>query len=305
MTSFAQGETTRSGRTWAAILAVLIVFGQALIGTVQAQRESPRFQLKGLQFEGNTVFSDDTLNRMASEFIGQTVSFDQLEQLAARITAQYRNKGYLFAEALIPVPKRAPDVEEGVITVRILEGKLGKIIINRTADAPISEEQIRDILSPLQPGELLRQATVERALLLLSDTPGISVQSAFEAGEETGLTNLSVDVEGAGRLNGQIDADNYGVPSSGEYRLGAGLRWNAPLRRGDELDLKILQAIDNLTYARAGYNAPISGRGARIDAHYNHLHYGVGAAFFALQSSGSAETYGASLSYPLIRSRGE
>src|SRR5262249_8547035 len=239
MKCLAHYGTTRSGRTWAAIFVVVIVFGQALIGTAQAQRESARFQLKGLRFEGNTVFSDDALNEMASGLIGQRVSFDQLEQLAARITAQYRNKGYLFAEALIPVPKQAPDVEDAVITIRILEGRLGKIIINRTADAPISEEQIRDILSPLRPGELLRQATVERVLLLLSDIPGISVQSAFEAGEETGLTNLSVDVELAGRLNGQVDADNYGVPSSGEYRLGAGLRWNAPLRRGDELDLKI------------------------------------------------------------------
>jgi hemolysin activation/secretion protein len=283
------------------MLTMAIVLGQPQMGAAQTQRESLRFELRELRFEGNTVLSSELLTKLTASWIGQSVDFNQLDEIAARITSEYRKKGYLFAQALIPEQQ----VEDGVVKILILEGRLGRIIINRAPNAPVSQSQIREILSPLHPGDLIRQDAIERVLLLLSDIPGISVQSSFQVGQEAGLTDLSVDVELASRFNGQLDADNYGIASSGEYRFGGSLRWNGPLGYGDKLDLKIMQATGDLTYGRVGYDFPIGGRGARFAANYSHLHYGLGQAFFALQSYGSADAYDLSVSYPLIRSRSE
>jgi hemolysin activation/secretion protein len=263
--------------------------------------EAVRFRLEGLRFEGNSVYSAEALKRQAAEYLDREVDLEDLHQLAARIQTQYRRDGYILAQAYIP----AQEVEGGTVTVGILEGRLGKIHVNRADNAPISRDQIDAILQPLKPGQVVKQGVVERVMLLLSDVPGISVQSSFEVGQDPGLTDLVVDVGLARRFNLQLDADNYGVPSSGEYRGGLGLRFNAPLGLGDRADLRILQTIGDLTYGSVGYEIPMGSRGLRLSAGYSYLTYGLGAAFFALDASGTAEVIGISASYPIIRSRRE
>ncbi|HVK57004.1 MAG TPA: ShlB/FhaC/HecB family hemolysin secretion/activation protein, partial [Burkholderiales bacterium] len=145
----------------------------------------------------------------------------------------------------------------------------------------------------------------ERAMLLLSDIPGITAQSALEQGDEPGSTDLLLEINEAKRINVQIDADNYGSPNAGRYRMGASLRVNSPLEYGDNLDLRVLRTSGGgLDFARVGYELPVGSNGVRAGIGVGRLRYELGAEFAVLDATGTADVFNLVLTHPLIRSRG-
>ena len=260
------------------------------------------FVLKDVRFNGNTVISSDVLAQLAADRIGKSVTLADLNEVAGRITSRYREQGYFLAQALIP----RQEIKDGVVEVSILEGRLGKLRINRAPDAPISDKRLAGVMQAVQPGQPLRQAPLERAMLILSDTPGIEVQSSLEEGEQPGTTDLIVEVNPYKRVAFSLDADNYGIRSSGEYRLGASLRAASPLEYGDNLDLRAMTSSGGgITFGRVGYEIPVGTHGVRVGAGLARLEYALGEEFSALGATGNALVADASLSYPIIRSRAQ
>jgi hemolysin activation/secretion protein len=265
-----------------------------------APQSTVSFKLEALKFNGNTVFSSETLALLAADKIGKTVTLADLDELAARITARYHEQGYFLAQAIIP----RQEIRDGVVEMSIVEGRIGKLRINRAADAPISEARLAAILSALKPGEPIKQAPLERAMLILSDVPGIEAQSSLEEGEQAGSADLIVEVNPRKRASFAIDGDNYGLRASGEFRVGASLRVNSPLEYGDNLDLRAMKSSGGgISFGRVGYELPVAGDGARLGLGLARLEYVLGEDFAQLGASGNAVVADASLNYPIIRSR--
>src|SRR3546814_10710464 len=89
-----------------------------------------------------------------------------------------------------------------------------------------------------QPGQRLRRERYGRWRLLLSDLPGLRVQSAIEPGLEPGTTDLTVQVAPGDRVRASVELDNNGTREVGRERLGGTLRWASPTGHGDNLDLR-------------------------------------------------------------------
>ena len=258
------------------------------------------FTLRSVSFVGNTVFSSADLAALAADRIGQQVTFAELDQIRQRIADRYRGAGYPLAQAVLPVQ----DVTAGAVEFSIVEGRLGHVRLTVAPESPISAQRLDPFLAQLKSGQPIRQDDLERTLMLMSDLPGIVVQSALEQGEEPGTTDLIVDVGPSRRVNLLLDADNYGVRSTGEARIGATLRVNSPLGIGDNLDLRLIDtAANGLVYGRAGYELPLGGRGTRLGVAYGQLHYRLGKEFAGLDSSGSAEVLEVGVTHPFLRSR--
>lgn len=258
------------------------------------------FTLRSVSFVGNTVFSSTDLAALAAGYIGKAVTFADLERIRQRITDRYREAGYPLAQAVLPVQ----DVTAGAVEFSIVEGRLGQVRLTVSPESPIGADRLDPFLAELKTGQPIRQDELERTLMLMSDLPGIVVQSALEQGEEPGTTDLVVDVGPSRRFDLLLSADNYGIPSTGEQRIGATLRINSPLGIGDNLDLQVLDTTaSGLVYGRAGYEMPLGGRGTRLGIAYGELHYRLGEPFSGLDSSGSAEVFEVGLTQPFIRSR--
>jgi hemolysin activation/secretion protein len=239
---------------------------------------------------------------LVSDKIGQTVSLDDLNAIGARVAEAYRDRGYALAQVVIP----PQDVTSGDVTFTVLEGKIGHVRVNVAAGAPIRESAVVARLAAIRPGEPLRQRDLERTMLLLSDLPGLRVTSSIEAGSVPGTVDLTVNVEAARRWEFAVSGDNYGAAPAGRVRLGMVGRLNSPFGIGDNLDVNLLAAerADTL-YGRIGYDAPINSLGTRAGIAYSHLYYYLGQDFSALDAHGYADVITASISQPLIRSRGQ
>ena len=266
-----------------------------------ARSTTETIALKAVAFRGNRALDDGTLQAIAAPYVGREVSFADLEKLTAKVTQTYQDRGYFLATAVLPQQSFA----SGTVEISVLEGRLGKTDVRVAADAPISEQRIRAIVGRLKAGEALQQATYERAMLLMSDLPGIRVQAGLEQGVEAGTTDLVVEVAAVERRwDAAVDIDNFGTEASGRGRASASLRYQSPFGIGDNIDARLMTTSNaGQTFGRLSYEAPVSADGLRLGVGASRVGYELGGQYEELGVNGTATVFDTSLTYPLLRSR--
>ncbi len=260
------------------------------------------FVLRGVVFNGASIFSAGQLQRLAASRIGKPVTLDDLDAIAQQVTALYRRAGYVFATAVVPVQ----EVKDGMVEISVIEGSLGQMKVEIDPAAPVSEDRIRAMLAPLQQGQPLSGEVYERTMLLLSDLPGIKAQSALSSGAEAGTTDLSVKISRAAPVNVSLGLDDYGTREAGTLRGGGSIRWNSPFGIGDNLDARALVSErGGTTFGRLSYEAPLGYDGIRAGIGASQVDYSLGGAFEPLDAIGTSRIYDASLTLPVVRQRNQ
>ena len=275
--------------------------------TRRAVKPQPGFKIdvKGFRFSGLTVVPESELQPLVQKYIGPDRAFDDLQGAANAVSQYLRNKGYFVAQAFLPEQK----IQDGIIEIAVLEGRLAEVRIDMDANAPVSRSAVARLLASLTPGTVLRDDTVERALFLASDLRGITVRSLIEPGTAPGTANLVVKVEAARRVDGTIEFDNYGSRFTGENRFGVSVNVNSPLGRGDLLSFRGLLGVpgggEDTDFARISYLAPVGRYGTKVGAAYLKLRYHLGTdAFSALNQKGTSEVASVFAVHPIVRVRG-
>jgi hemolysin activation/secretion protein len=86
--------------------------------TAPAGSESVTFTITGVDFSGNTALPDRQLQDMAAPYIGHSITLAQVYELADKVTAAYRSRGYILAQTIVPAQK----VTDGKLTLKIVQG---------------------------------------------------------------------------------------------------------------------------------------------------------------------------------------
>lgn len=269
---------------------------------VQDARSTPQFSsetrllVKSLHVQGSTVYPASQLEALLADLLGGEHSLGELEVGAGRITEFYRAHGYLLAHAYLP----AQEIHNGAIEIKVLEGMLGQQILHNTSR--LNDPRARAYLGALQPGEVLQSGRIDRALLLLADTPGVAgARGVLQPGTGVGSSDLLIEIDPARATNASLDADNYGNRYTGIYRVGGDLSLNSPLGLGDQFTARLQSSGTGMTNLRLAYQAPVGGDGLRLGAALGNTRYQLGDDFAALQAHGSASSTSVYLSYPLVR----
>lgn len=267
-----------------------------------------RITVSEVHITGNTVFSEAQLQALIAPALaagtrsggapGSQLSFAELEALADQITAYYRDQGYLLARAYLPLQ----DVRAGQLEIAVLEGRVSRI--NWSNDSRHSDATLDGRLDEVQIDAPLYNPTLERSLLLLSDLPGSEVQATVRPGVSVGTSELDISLKDRkGLLVGNVSLDNEGNPYSGEYRLGAGLTLNSPLRLGDSLNLNLLGGGRDYSYGRLAWQVPLGQRGLAVGFAASSMDYRLAQEFASLDAHGTAQIGSVYALYPLQRSR--
>jgi hemolysin activation/secretion protein len=261
-------------------------------------RRGKRFAVHSFRFVGNTAFTSQQLKRVVDRYRDLELNLYQLNVAADAVTEFYRDKGYNLARVVVPPQK----VEDGVVTLAVIEGRLGKVLFS--GNNRYSAATLRRHTPNMRPGELLTTDKLERSLLLLNDMPGLKVRSTLSPGADFGASDVLVKVEEK-PFNLGLTMDNAGRKETGEYRADLNIDINNPLGYGDQLNVRgLLTDQKLLKYKKLGYSLPLDNDGLRLAASYSDVRYDVAGAFAALGMTGSATTSELSLLYPLKRSRG-
>lgn len=264
---------------------------------VSAVSESDHVKIlvQSLRVTGSHAYSEADLVMLTGFKLGSELSLSELRIMAARITDYYRKNGYFVAQAYLP----AQDIKDGVVTIAVIEGQFGKIILRNKTN--LSDSLINSQLAGINSGDVVTIAPLENRLLLLSDISGVHVASTLAPGASLGASDLIVDVTPGARVTGSIDADNAGNRYTGENRIGATVNVNNLAGHGDVASLRVLTSGEGLNYARGSYQMQFGKATAGVA--YSWLGYKLGKEFENLRVNGDAKIASVYGSYPLIRSR--
>ena len=250
--------------------------------------------VKTVKFSGNKKFSSSFLEGYALTSIAKMkdvkdnrLSLCDLHDLAADITTLYHKNGYLLSFAVIP----AQQIKDGVVLIRVVEGKIGKNnLINHTR---VSSSFLNAILEErLPPGQVLEKGQYEEAVYYIRDLTGTKFTPVASPGDKPGTSNLSFDLSN-GKDNAQVGNglftnssvlfDDWGNPYTGSERMTGNLVLNSLAGRGDTLDITT-QVTGNLfnpglgpgmEYANARYVIPVNARGTRLGIGMTALNYKI------------------------------
>jgi hemolysin activation/secretion protein len=263
--------------------------------TAEKSADSPPFHVAGFRVSGATVFAERQLLEVLGP-VGRELTLAQIRESADRVTKFYKDRGYVVARALVP----AQDVRDGIVEIRVLEGRYGLIDIRNATD--VSEQRIRDLLGEIKEGTLIHGPTLEKRILLVSDLAGIQPKATLEPGQATGLSDLVLEI-GAGQAREySFTADNAGNRFTGKNRLNGAFAWNSPAGIGDRLTANAVTSGEGLLSMGVAYDRPAGSSGLRAGLHVARTNYRLVEDFRSLDAHGTADVLGASLVFPLIRS---
>lgn len=260
--------------------------------------------VKAFRFTGAGAVRQEELQAQVQSFIGPAKTFDDLQSAADAVSEYLQRRGYIVAQAYLPEQK----VENGIVEIAVLEGRLGQVRVDIEGDVPVSRGMIEGLLSPLTPGTILHRDVVERSLFLVSDLRGLNVRSIVQPGSTPGTSDLVLKITAARRVDGTIEFDNNTSRFTGDYRLGGSVNINSPFHRGDLFSFRGLVGIPgggaNLDFGRLSYLTPVGNYGTKIGVAYLRLNYHLGTQLFdRLDQSGKSEVASIFGLHPIIRTR--
>lgn len=202
---------------------------------------APTFAIRSVRITGNTAFTEAELLALVSALVGDKRSLADLQQAAARISRHYRAAGYLVARAYLPPQK----LEDGALTIAVLEGQLSGVNVGNSSR--LMNEKVEAFLSHIPRNTPPQGDSVNRAVLLLGDVPGVdAVNARLAAAEQVGQTVLNVDAGAAPLAQGRLEADNFGGLYTGRYRLGGSLNLSSALGWGERFSARLLASNGDL-----------------------------------------------------------
>jgi hemolysin activation/secretion protein len=274
--------------------------------SVEAPQRSPvpravdeiHFTLNDIRIEGAATIPAESFRPLYQGLIGKDVTLSNILDVADHIEQAYRDAGYLLVRAYVP-PQH---VRDGVFTIHVVEGFVASVSV-QGGDAA-ARRQIKGYLNPLLHEKPLRLASIERALLLSNDLPGVAA---------TGVLRPSPDVSGASDLvvtvaqpavSGGLAANNRGSHFSGVWTVTGSAAYNS-IFGDDQLAASLTAAPDSLKQigGQLRYSAAVGDDGmiGSLIGAYTHGHTSL--LGFDLKTNSWA--VGPRLSYPFIRTRDE
>lgn len=274
--------------------------------------------VRQFRFEGNTIISSAELTRIAESIASRApdrkLTLDQLEDIRQALTDAYVKRGFTTSGALLP----DQSVADGVITYRIIEGRLADIRWDLKQETDKSaflrlrrsylDDRIRaDSKGPLNVNKLRDN------LELLREDPNIQrLNAELKPGDRTGEAVLSVGYDQTPPITLGLSFNNHHPPSSGAERFeaigtvrnltgyGDQLTIDYGITEGGFEDMKFA-GVDNFDI---GYSIPITSSDTSLIFDVQRSNDSVVEEPFAeLGISSDSWSYSVTLRQPIYRSR--
>jgi hemolysin activation/secretion protein len=270
----------------------------------KAREGEVRFTVTLFELEGVKLLPEAEVQAVLKPWVGTPVSFEDLQNACDAIADLYRKKGYTV-QAILPPQK----IANGVVKILITEAKLGKVTVE-TPQGPtrFSKDRAAEYITYANPvGDPLNMKSLERAIIILNETPGVMVSSQLEQGAKDGEVDVRMQLTQPSMLQGRVELNNYGSRTTGANQGVFALSINNPIGVGDSVSVNGISS-EGSQYIQGALSLPGSTSGLRLGLAGTYLQYKNVSNYAYPQtpgaSKGDAWTTGLSAAYPLIRGQG-
>jgi hemolysin activation/secretion protein len=260
------------------------------------------FEVKTFVLEGISIIPEASVQTVLKPWLGRAVNFDDLQKACDAVVEFYRKSGYTV-QAILPPQK----IANGIVKILVTEAKLSSVIVDTPNGLTrFSKETAAEYITYANPiGEPLNTQAIERALIILNETPGVMVSSQLEPGEKDGDTALRLQLTEPQWYQGRVEANTYGSRTTGANQGVVALNAINPLGIGDQMSINGIYS-EGSQYVQGAYSLPGSKDGLRFGLAGTFLNYKNVSNYATTPNAGygDAWTTGLSAAYPLIRRQG-
>ncbi|MCT7531272.1 ShlB/FhaC/HecB family hemolysin secretion/activation protein [Aliarcobacter cryaerophilus] len=259
--------------------------------------------IKNFNVQGNTKISNDDILNSLKEFENKELNFNQIQEIATKISKLYKDRGYFVARAYLPAQNIQQN--QNILNISILEGNYGEFNIDN--NSLVRNSVVQDIFDNTKFDKVINTKVIERAMLLINDRAGVKISKAqLSPGTKVGSSDFNIETVSEPRVDGYVVSDNYGSRYTGEYRLQALVNINSLATLGDQLSVSgLISNGADLKNGRLAYELPLNSYGLKTDFAYTRTNYNLVEEYKSLDAKGNSTIYEAGLSYPLIRTTNE
>lgn len=277
--------------------------------TIQAPKRAPvpraadelTFTLGDIVITGATVYSPESLRPLYQSLIGHEVKLADIIAVAEAIEAKYHQAGYLLTRAYVP-PQR---VGNGVFTLSVVEGFVKAVDVEGGGAA--AQGMIKAYLQPVLAARPLDVSTMERALLLANDIPGVVASGLLRPSpDEPGASDLVVTLTQT-PFSGGFATDNRGSKFAGPWSVRGDVAVSNMFDDNDQLAANVSSvpdSIEKLT-AQVRYSHPVGTQGMIVSLTASGTYGEPGSTLTPVNVITKSYAVGPRLRVPLIRSRSD
>ena len=256
-------------------------------------------------FDGNIKYSSEELKKSIENFISQELNYDDLLNVTNIISNYYRTRGFL-ATAYLP----EQNINEGIIIIKIVEGKLGKIIIDTgSSEINLSKKRIkRFINNKLEKESVLNISQLDKNIRQINSLYGINAVAELQEGENFGETDIKIQIFNTPMFSGSTITNNHGSRSSGTGRLSNSINIDGLFNLGERFIFSSTMTGDVLNedqYEKSNYYAlsaifPLGYNGLELTFRTSKMEYKLSDPFDSTKPSGYSTEYNFTLTKKLI-----
>ena len=150
---------------------------QPQLVTAPEGAEAVTFRLNNIIIKGAKKIPPEKLRSFYAPLLGKEIKLTQVYEVANKITAYYREQGYILSRAFLP----EQEIRDGVIQIQVVEGFVSGYRIQNPGGV---KDQIEVYAKKLMNSGPLTSENLERYLLLMNDLPGVTVRSVLVPSKE-------------------------------------------------------------------------------------------------------------------------
>ena len=258
--------------------------------------------VKAFHLSGTHALKEEELHNIIAHEENKEHTLATLEKTASLITKYYRTNGYFVARAYIP----KQSMKEGVVEIAVIEGNYGEFKLDNKS--LVKDSVVQGMLDDAkQRDNVISTNTLERAMLIINDTPGVVVTGAdVMPGSDVGTSDFAITTQATKRVDGYVVADNYGSRYTGKNRAMLGANINSPFNIGDKISaFGLISNGEDLLNGKIAYEAPLASNGLIGELSYSQTNYSLTKEYDNLDATGTSKTIEGKISYPVIRTRAE
>jgi hemolysin activation/secretion protein len=254
--------------------------------------------INSVSVDGATAYPAERLAAITAGLKGPATPLAKVEAARLAIVNLYRGDGYVLTTVTASIAAGGQLrflVAEGYISDVKLEGDIG----------PAGTQVLR-FLQHLTETRPINTATLERWLLLAQDVPGVTVHAVLRpSGTEPSALMLIAELNRQA-VNGVATIDNRGFRGTGPVEALGVLDLNSFTQLGEKTEISLYRAEgDTQTFGQIGEEFFAGGSGLKLRLYYGHGEATPYGSVIGTNYTGYTTVFGASASYPLIRSRAQ
>lgn len=284
------------------LLAVTLMLLTSTLSFAQAKTEL--FDINRFKIEGNTLLKPEEIEEVLKPFTGKKREYATVQRAIEALSQRYRTEG--FSVVWVVAPEQ--DLDQGVVTLRVIETRIGKIVIqgNRFFD----DLNIRASLPALKEEVSPKAGDISANVQLCNENQAKQVDVVLRPGKEQGVVDASVEVIDVRPFKVFMTFDNTGNQQTGDFRLGFGMQHANLFNRDHVGTLNYVTSPgkeDQVSLYSGSYRLPLYSLGNSMDFIIAYSDVSAGTAQTVagpLTFSGKGAVYGWRYNQLLAR-RGE